>query len=107
MPFRVKFDDDGHSYVQPFLPFEFTSCFGFIDHLQYQISQHGNWFALDASIPSLTSAWVFDHILEQLVLICDATMEIFEPNQFTAPAPTIQAFLGGGVGTGLPSPQCL
>jgi hypothetical protein len=85
------------------LPFEFTSCFG--DQLQYRISQHGNWFGFDAGIPSLTSAWVFDHILEWLVSIHDATMEIFEKNQFTAPAATIQAFLGVAVGTRLPSRQ--
>ncbi len=101
--FGFKFHDDVYSYVWPFLPFEFTSCFG--DQLQYRISQHGNWFGFDAGIPSLTSAWVFDHILEWLVSIHDATMEIFEKNQFTAPAATIQAFLGVAVGTRLPSRQ--
>jgi hypothetical protein len=103
--FGFEFHDDGHSYIQLFSPLEFMSCFGFINQLHYQISQHGNWFALDASIPSLTSVWNFDHILEQLVLICNATMEIFEPNQFTAPAATIQAFLGAAIGTSLPSRQ--
>jgi hypothetical protein len=58
---------------------------------------------LDAGIPSLTSAWVFDHVLECLILICNSTSEIFEPNQFAAPAATIQAFLSGAVGITLPS----
>jgi hypothetical protein len=78
-------------------------CFGFIDQLRFQLSQHDNWFALDAGIPSLTSAWVFDHVLECLISIRDSTSEIFEPNQFATPAATIQAFLSGAVGTMLPS----
>ncbi len=101
--FGIEFHDDNHTYVRPFLPFEFTSCFGFIDQLRYRLSQHGNWFALDAGIPSLTSPWVFDHVLECLLSIRDSTSEIFEPNQFAAPAATIQAFLGGAVSTTLPS----
>jgi hypothetical protein len=54
-------------------------------------------------IPCLTLAWVFDHVLERLLSIRDSTSEIFEPNRFPAPAATIQAFLGGAVGTTLPS----
>ncbi len=92
-----------HTYVRPFSPFEFTSCFGFIDRLQYQLSQHGNWFALNAGIPALTSAWVFDYILDCLLSIYDWTTEVFELNQFAAPAATIQAFLSGAVGISLPS----
>jgi hypothetical protein len=71
--------------------------------LRYQLSQHGNWFALDAGIPALTSAWIFDHILDRLLSIRNSTTEIFEPNQFAAPAATIQAFLGGTVSVTLPS----
>jgi hypothetical protein len=101
--FGIEFHQDDHTYVQPFLLFEFTSCFGFIDQLRFRFSQHNNWFALDAGIPSLTSAWVFDHVLEHLISIRNSTSEIFEPNQFAAPAATIQAFLSGAVGTTLPS----
>jgi hypothetical protein len=104
--FGIKFHDDDHTYVQPFLPFEFTLCFGLIDKLRYQLSQHGNWFALEAGIPALTSVWVFDHILDCLLSICNLTVEIFEPNQFTAPAATIQAFLSGTVGISLLSREC-
>ncbi len=81
--FGIKFHDDDHTYVQPFSPFEFTLCFGFIDQLQYRLSQHGNWFALDAGIPALTSAWVFDHILDRLLSIPDSTTEIL--NQINSP----------------------
>jgi hypothetical protein len=35
--------------------------------------------------------------------ICNSTTEVFKPNQFTAPAATIQAFLSGAVGVSLPS----
>ncbi len=60
---------------------------------------------LDAGIPALTSAWIFDHILDCLLLICNSTKEIFQPNQFATPAATIQTFIGGAVGTSLPSHQ--
>ncbi len=49
------------------------------------------------------SAWVSDCVLERLLSIRDSTSEIFEPNQFAAPAATIQAFLGSAVSTTLPS----
>ncbi len=42
-------------------------------------------------------------MLERLLSIRNSTLEIFELNQFAAPAATIQAFLGGAVGTTLPS----
>ncbi len=51
----------------------------------------------------MSSAWVFDHILDCLLSICNSTAEIFEPKQFAAPAATIQAFLSGTVGISLPS----
>ncbi len=33
--FGIEFHQDDHTYVQPFSPFEFTSCFGFIDQLRF------------------------------------------------------------------------
>ena len=101
--FGVEFHDDGHTFIRAISPFEFTSCFGFMDALRYTLSQPGNWFALDAGVPSLTSGWVFDHILERLIAIRDSNMEIHQPNQIAAPAATIQAFLGGATSTALPT----
>jgi len=59
---------------------------------------------LDAGIPALPSAWIFDHIHEQLVTICDSNTEIFPPNQYAAPAAHVQAFVSGVVAT--PIPDC-
>jgi hypothetical protein len=101
--FGVKFHNDGHTFVRAISPFEFTSCFGLMDDLRYSLSQPGNWFALDAGIPLLTSAWIFDPILERLISIRDSNMEIYQPNQYVAPAATIQAFLGGAIATKLPT----
>ena len=101
--FGVKFHNKEHTYVRAISPFESTSCFGLMDNLRYRLSQHGNWFVLDAGIPSSTSSWVFDHILKQLVSIHDANMEIYQPNQYAALAATIQAFLSGAVTTQLPT----
>ncbi len=101
--FGVEFHNKEHTYVCAISPFEFTSCFGLMDNLQYRLSQHGKWFALDAGIPLSTSSWVFDHILEQSVSIRDINMEIYQPNQYAALAATIQAFLSSAVTTQLPT----
>jgi hypothetical protein len=100
--FGVEFHYLNRSYVQALLPFEFTSCFSFTDDLRYRLSQLDNWFALDAGIPAHTSAWIFDHVLDRLCHIRDSNAEIFEPNQYAAPAVHIQAFINGVVGTRLP-----
>ena len=84
------------------MPFEFTLCFGLTDQLRYRLSQHVNWYALDAGIPALTSAWIFDHIYERLVTICNSNTEIFPPNQYAAPAAHVQAFVSGVVTTRIP-----
>ncbi len=97
--FGVEFNTEGHSHVRSFLPFEFTSCFGLMDSLCYRLSQHAYWHALDAGIPALTSAWIFDHILECLMAIRDSNTKIFPPNQFAAPATHIQAFTSGVIAT--------
>jgi hypothetical protein len=50
-------------------------------------------------MPSRTSAWLY------LSYLCDANSEIFSPNQFAAPAATIQAFVNGAIGVRLPSQE--
>jgi hypothetical protein len=100
--FGVEFHVDGNTHIRSILAFEFTSCFGLMDHLQFCLSQHLHWYALDGGIPALTSVWIFDHILDRLLLIRNSNMEIFPPNQFAAPAAHIQAFVNGVVATRLP-----
>jgi hypothetical protein len=84
------------------LPFEFTPCFGLTNQLKYRLSQHVNWYALEAGIPALTSAWIFDHIHEWLVIICNFNTKIFPPNQYVTPAAHVQAFVSGVVATHIP-----
>ncbi len=73
-----------------------------MDSLRYRLSQHAYWHALDAGIPALTSAWIFDHILKRLMAIWNSNTKIFPPNQFAAPASHIQAFTSGVIATRLP-----
>jgi len=101
--FGVEFNTEGHSQVRSFSPFEFTSCFSLMDLLRYRLSKHAYWHALDAGIPALTSAWIFNHILECLMAIWDSNTKIFPPNQFAAPAAHIQAFTSGVIATRLPN----
>jgi hypothetical protein len=62
-----------------------------------------NAFCLDAAIPALTSAQIFKHVLDRCIQIRSSNFEIFEPNQYAAPAACIQTFLNGAVGVRLPS----
>jgi hypothetical protein len=100
--FGIEYHVDNHAHVRAILPFEFTSCFGLTDHLRYHLSQHVNWYALDAAIPALTSAWIFDHVHEQLVEIHDSNTEIFPPHQYAAPAVHVEAFVSSVVATRIP-----
>ncbi len=104
--FRIEFHADDHTYIHAILPFKFTSCFGLTDHLWHCLLQHVNWYALDAGIPALTSAWIFDHIHERLVTIRDSNTKIFPPNQYAVPAMHIQAFVSGVVATRIPDCEC-
>ncbi len=101
--FGIEFNADDHTHVHAILPFKFTSCFGLTDHLWYPLSQHINWYALDAGIPALTLAWIFDHIHKRLATIWDSNTKIFLPNKYATPAAHIQAFVGGVVATRIPN----
>jgi hypothetical protein len=71
-------------------------------HLWYRLSQHVNWYALDAVIPALTLAWILDHIHERLGAIHDSNIEIFPPRQYAAPAAHVQALVSRVVATRIP-----
>ena len=101
--FGIEFNYDNHSRVRGISPFEFARCFGFIDDLTYRLSQPANKFSLDAAVPARTSTWLFEQVHAHLTFIRDSNCEIFSPNQFAAPAATIQAFVNGAIGARLPS----
>jgi hypothetical protein len=56
-------------------------------------------------MPSCTSAWLLEQIHLYLSYLCDANSEIFFPNQFAAPAATVEAFVNGAIGIRLPSQE--
>ena len=103
--FGVDFDFDSHTYVQPISSFKFARCFNLQDNIQYQLSHADYKFALDASMPSLTSRWLFTQINVTLELLRAMNTEIFTPNQGSAPAATIQTLLNGAVCTKMQSPS--
>jgi hypothetical protein len=53
-------------------------------------------------MPAHTSAWLFEQVHAHLVYLWDSNCKIFSPNQFAAPAATIQAFVNGAIGVCLP-----
>jgi hypothetical protein len=73
-----------------------------MDSLRYRLAQPICWHTLDAGVPGITSAWIFDHVHERLLRIRNANTEVFPPNQYAAPAAHIQAFTGGVIVTRLP-----
>jgi hypothetical protein len=54
-------------------------------------------------MPSKTSAWIFKQVHSHLVHLRDLNSKVFSPNQFAAPAATIQTLVNGAVCTCLPS----
>ena len=54
-------------------------------------------------MPARTSAWLFGQVHSQLVFLRDSNCEVFSPNQFAAPAVTIQTLINGAICTQLPS----
>jgi hypothetical protein len=54
-------------------------------------------------MPARTSAWIFGQVHLHLVYLKDLNCEVFSPNQFAAPAATIQTLVNGAICTLLPS----
>jgi hypothetical protein len=101
--FGIEFHFEDRTYVRAISAFEFTRCFGLMEQLQYRLSHANYKYGLDAAMPSRTSAWIFEQVHSHLVHLRDANGEVFSPDQFAAPAATIQTLVNGAVCTTLPS----
>ncbi len=101
--FGIKFHNDDSTYVCAISTYEFTQCFGLIEQIQYRLSHERHRFSLDASMPGCTSAWLFEQSHSYLVCIRDDNSEVFSPNQFAAPASTIQMLVNSTICLHLPS----
>jgi hypothetical protein len=67
------------------------------------MSHEKHRFALDASMPGCSLAWLFEQIDLDLINIRDANSEVFSSNQFAALAATIQMLVNGAICSCLPS----
>ena len=101
----IEFFHDGHTYVRPISPFEFVSCHQLGNEITYKLSHPSNTFCLDAAVPGLTSACIFDDIHERCIHIWAQNCTLFDPCQCAAPAAFAQTFLNSAVGVWLPSHQ--
>jgi hypothetical protein len=101
--FGMEFIHNGHTYILAIPPFKFVLCFRLTDELRYQLSQHCNSFCMDAAIPAISLAWIFEQILEHCIHVHSHNFEIYKPNQFATPAACVQTFLNGAVGVWMPS----
>jgi len=100
--FGIKFHHDSHTYVCAISAYEFTCCFNLTEQIQYCLSHDKYKYGLDASMPAKTSAWIFEQVHSHLVHLRDANSKVFSPDQFAAPAATIQTLVNGAVCTTLP-----
>jgi hypothetical protein len=102
--FGIEFHFEGHTYVRDISAYEFTRCFRLIEKIQYRLSHANYKYGLNASMPLKTSAWIFEQFHSHLVVhLRDANSKVFSPDQFAAPAATIQTLVNGAVCTTLPS----
>ncbi len=100
--FGIKFHFDGHTYVRTNSTFEFACCFNLVENIQYRLSYEKYCFGMDASMPAQTFTWVFQQVHSQLVFLRNLNYEMLSPNQFPAPAATIQTLVNGTNCTCLP-----
>jgi hypothetical protein len=101
--FGIEFHFEGHTYVRAISAYEFTCCFRLMEQLHYRLSHANYKHSLDALMPSKTLAWIFEQVHSHLVHLQDANSEVFSPDQFAAPAATVQTLVNGAVCTTLPS----
>ena len=101
--FSIKFHHNNHTYVCAISTYEFARCFGLVDNIQYQMSHDRHKFGLDAAMPGRSSSWIFNQVHSHLVYLHDANCKIFLPNQFAAPAATIQTLVNDTICTCIPS----
>ncbi len=88
--FGIEFHHDNLTFIWPTSMYKFARCFGLCEIIQYPLSHEKHKFGLDASMPGRSSAWLFEQVHLHLLLIQDEISEVFSPNQFAAPAATIQ-----------------
>ena len=74
-----------------------------MEQIQFRLSHEKYKYGLDATMPSKTSAWIFEQVHSHLVHLRDANSEVFSPDQFVAPAATIQTLVNSAVCTDLRS----
>ncbi len=96
--FGIEFHHEGHLCIWAISSYKFVLCFGFINHITYCLYHSTHKFALDSTMPACTPAWLLEQVHTHLPYLCHANSEIFLPIQFTAPAPTIQAFVNATIG---------
>ncbi len=97
--FGIEFQHKSHTYVQAISTYKFACCFNLVENIQYRMSHERYEFGLDAAMPGRTSAWLFEHVHSHLVYLLDANSKIFSPDQFAAPAATIQTLVNGAICT--------
>jgi hypothetical protein len=67
--FGIEFTHDGHVYVRVISQFKIASCLRLLDELTYKLSNPSHSFCLNAAIPGLTFAQIFNQIHDQCIHI--------------------------------------
>ena len=78
--FGIEFIVDDDVHVRPFSSFEFAACLSLGSELTYSLSRHDFTACMDAGIPDITSAWLFDQVHDKLRNICNSNTDVFDPS---------------------------
>lgn len=100
--FGIEFKADDDTFVRPLSLFEFVCCFNLTDDLTYKLSHTSSESFNDAAIPAFTSASILQECHSRLASICDANLQLYEPNITHAPAAMANVFINGTTGSRLP-----
>ena len=74
-----------------------------MEQIQYCLSHDKYKYGLDALMPAKTLVLIFEQVHSHLVHLRDTHSKVFSPDQFAAPAATIQTLVNSAVCTCLPS----
>jgi hypothetical protein len=78
--FGIEFHYESHTHMRGIFPFKFALFFGFEDNPTYWLSHPSCRCVLDAAILSQTSAWIFDQVHTNIIVLRDSNCKIFSPD---------------------------
>ena len=103
--FGIEFDCLNSSLVRQLSPYEFVRGYGYGDDSVNVLALRKNFGLMAHSIPTQTSASIFDCVASRLRVLRDASLVVDESTPFAAPAATAQILFNGSTSYTLPDAE--